>query len=150
MKRFRKVLPGLALCLVVGACAQDGTAAPSSRPTEGATVTSPPAQPPPSGFEDLPVPTAKPTPDPTATRPGPGATTAPGPTRRPPGLMTLTGTVTAGVEPGCFLLDGYLLVGGTPTVRAGARVTVTGRVQADMMTTCQQGTPFVVETVEPA
>ncbi|MEV7232283.1 hypothetical protein AB0M79_35580 [Polymorphospora sp. NPDC051019] len=142
MKTFRKVLPGLVLCLLVGACAQDGTAAPSPGPTQGGTVTSP------SGSEDLPVPTVKPTPDRTAT--GPGATGAPGPTRRPPGLMTLTGTVTAGVEPNCFLLDGYLLVGGTPTVRAGARVTVTGRVQADMMTTCQQGTPFVVEAAEPA
>lgn len=64
---------------------------------------------------------------------------------------TLTGTVTAGVEPGCLLLDGYLLVGGDPgVIRAGARITVTGRVVADLMTTCQQGTPFVVRSAEPA
>jgi hypothetical protein len=65
--------------------------------------------------------------------------------------MTLTGTVTAGVEPNCLLLDGYLLVGGPREhLRSGARVTVTGRVQADLMTTCQQGTPLVVETAQPA
>jgi hypothetical protein len=65
--------------------------------------------------------------------------------------MTLTGNVTPGVEANCLLLDGYLLVGGPREhLRAGARVTVTGRVQADLMTTCQQGTPFVVETAQPA
>jgi hypothetical protein len=63
----------------------------------------------------------------------------------------LTGTVTAGVEANCLLLDGYLLVGGPrDQLRVGTRVTVTGRVQADLMTTCQQGTPFVVETAQPA
>jgi hypothetical protein len=51
------------------------------------------------------------------------------------------------VEPNCLLLDGYLLVGGPRDVlTAGARVTVTGRVEPGMMTTCQQGTPFTVET----
>ena len=45
-----------------------------------------------------------------------------------------------------MLLDGYLLLGGPRDVlTAGARVTVTGRVETGMMTTCQQGTPFVVE-----
>jgi hypothetical protein len=61
--------------------------------------------------------------------------------------MTLTGTVSAGVEPDCLLLDKYLLVNGPRDVlRPGARVTVTGRVRSDLMTTCQQGTPFMVET----
>ncbi len=64
---------------------------------------------------------------------------------------TLTGTVTAGVERHCVLLDGYLLVGGDPAViRAGARLTVTGRVVADMVTTCQQGIPFLVASAVPA
>jgi hypothetical protein len=66
-------------------------------------------------------------------------------------LCTLTGTVTAGVEPHCLLLDGYLLVGGDRAViRAGARLTVTGRVAPDLVTTCQQGTPLVVTTARPA
>jgi hypothetical protein len=65
--------------------------------------------------------------------------------------MTLSGTITAGVEPNCVLLDNYLLVGGPrELLKAGARVTVTGRVQADLMTTCQQGTPFMVESAKPA
>lgn len=78
----------------------------------------------------------------------PGGPGGPGASPRP---MTLSGTVQAGVEHNCFLLDGYLLLGGSPDlVRAGARVTVTGHVQADLMTTCQQGIPFKVQRVEPA
>jgi hypothetical protein len=65
-------------------------------------------------------------------------------------LRTLTGIVTAGVEHQCLLLDGYLLVGGDRTViRAGARLTVTGRIVPDLVTTCQQGTPFVVTYARP-
>ncbi len=64
---------------------------------------------------------------------------------------TLTGTVTAGVEHQCLLLDGYLLVGGDRTlIRAGAHLTVTGRVVPDLVTTCQQGTPLVVTSARPA
>ncbi len=60
-------------------------------------------------------------------------------------MRTLTGTVTAGVEHGCLLLGEFLLVGGDRTmIQAGAYVTVTGRVVPDLITTCQQGTPFVV------
>jgi hypothetical protein len=62
---------------------------------------------------------------------------------------TLTGIVAAGVESQCLLLGEYLLVGGDRAVlRAGARVAVTGRVVPDLMTTCQQGTPFVVISVQ--
>ncbi len=65
-------------------------------------------------------------------------------------LSTVTGTVTAGVEHQCLLLDGYLLVGGDRTViKAGVRVVVTGRVVPDMVTSCQQGIPFVVTSVRP-
>ncbi|MGC9668123.1 hypothetical protein ACNTMW_16400 [Planosporangium sp. 12N6] len=115
-------------------------------------MSSPSAQPSPSFPEDLPVPT----PSGGATGgPGqPGATGGagqPGATGKPAAPTTLTGTVTAGVEPNCLLLSGYLLVGGPrEQLRDGARVTVTGRVQAGLMTTCQQGTPFVVESVQPA
>jgi Protein of unknown function (DUF5818) len=92
-----------------------------------------------------------------------GATTAPtaspgrttGPTR-PSGQVTLTGTVRAGVEPGCLLLEAesggpYLLVGGERAkLRPGARVAVTGRVDRDLLSTCQQGEPLVVAEIEPA
>ncbi len=103
-------------------------------------------------------------PEPTAADPesstpaAPGSTSAPVPTRtpkepagpsKPPpvGAATLTGTVQAGVESGCLLLDGYLLVGGPRAVLVpGASVLVTGKIQSDLVTTCQQGVPFLVET----
>ncbi|RZT82676.1 hypothetical protein EV382_5986 [Micromonospora violae] len=100
--------------------------------------------------------TSQPTPDPTGLpesvtpTPPPGVKTAkPGGPSTPPGVgaTTLSGTVQGGVEPGCVLLDGYLLLNGPRDVLTpGARVEVTGRVERGMMTTCQQGTPFVVES----
>ncbi|MFK3982927.1 hypothetical protein ACI2K4_21425 [Micromonospora sp. NPDC050397] len=69
----------------------------------------------------------------------------------PTGTMTVTGVVTPGVEPNCLLIDNYLLVNGPrDQLRSGARVTVTGRLQPGLMTTCQQGTPLLVESVRPA
>ena len=74
-------------------------------------------------------------------------------TAEPPagGTKTITGTITAGVEPNCLLLDDHLLIINDAKLRsaakAGATVTVTGRVEQGMMTTCQQGTPFVVTTL---
>ena len=95
--------------------------------------------------------------------PAQGATTVPttrpgqatGPAR-PSGKVTVTGTVRAGVEPGCLLLDAeggqrYLLVGGDRAeLRAGSRVAVTGRVDRNLLSTCQQGEPLVVASIEPA
>jgi hypothetical protein len=74
------------------------------------------------------------------------------------GAMTITGTVTAGVEPNCLLLtgdrDAHLLLFDDESVRSqakvGTRLTVTGRAEPDMMTTCQQGIPFLVTAVRPA
>jgi hypothetical protein len=67
---------------------------------------------------------------------------------------TLTGTITAGVEPGCLLLDNHLLIFKNPTLKAqakaGTKVTVTGKVQEGMMSTCMQGTPFEVTSLQPA
>ena len=74
----------------------------------------------------------------------------------PTGEVTLVGTVMAGVEPNCLLLDAdrgdpYLLVGGERArLRPGARVAVTGRVERDLLSTCQQGEPLVVASIEPA
>ncbi|GAB3815973.1 hypothetical protein GCM10027605_64240 [Micromonospora zhanjiangensis] len=80
-----------------------------------------------------------------------GRSAAPTPAGSPAAPVTLTGTVTAGVGPNCLLLDNYLLVNGPrDVVKPGARVTVTGRVRSDLMTTCQQGTPFMVESARPA
>ena len=65
--------------------------------------------------------------------------------------LTLTGTPEPAVEAGGLLLDGYLLVGGPRDLLGGGRpVRVTGRVQPDLLTIWQQGTPFVVESAEPA
>jgi hypothetical protein len=65
------------------------------------------------------------------------------------GELTLTGEVVAGVEPGCRLLvtgSGDYLLFGEPSeqLQVGATVTLRGQVRPDMMTTCQQGTPFEV------
>jgi hypothetical protein len=93
--------------------------------------------------------TVDPTPSPAGPTPTPTPSPA-GPSKPAGGAATLTGTVTAGVEPNCFLLDGNLLVGAPRgALRAGARVTVTGHPQPNLMTTCQQGTPFMVESVRP-
>ncbi|WP_433828854.1 hypothetical protein ACQP2E_05950 [Actinoplanes sp. CA-015351] len=67
------------------------------------------------------------------------------------GTTTLTGKITAGVEPGCLLLDGHLLVFSDAaqkgSVKAGDQITVTGKSEPDLMTTCQQGEPFKVSSV---
>jgi Protein of unknown function (DUF5818) len=75
---------------------------------------------------------------------------------RPAGPVTVAGTVSQGVEPGCLLLDAeggtrYLLVGGERAeLRPGRRVAVTGRVDRSLLSTCQQGEPLVVTSIEPA
>jgi hypothetical protein len=124
-----KHLRGLAGLLLAGlllvACAQSGG---DGGAAQGATT----------------VPTTTPD-DPPATGPAP-----------PSGKVTLVGTVTAGVEPNCLLLDAenggrYLLIGGERAeLRPGRRVAVTGRVDRDLLSTCQQGEPLVVASIEPA
>jgi hypothetical protein len=74
------------------------------------------------------------------------------------GAETVTGTVEAGVEPNCRLIKdsagSHLLVfhdaALKPAAAVGKKVTVTGRSEPKMMTTCQQGIPFVVSSVSPA
>jgi hypothetical protein len=71
------------------------------------------------------------------------------------GGETITGTVSAGVESGCLILQGsqsqHLLVFDDPGLRAeakiGATITVTGRAEPALATTCQQGVPFIVTAV---
>ncbi|WP_373315526.1 hypothetical protein [Planosporangium mesophilum] len=144
MRRMRFVLSVMLVSGSLVGCAASGTNTAHSEPG-GSSVSSSAAQPSPSYPEDLPPPS----------REGkmPGLPGRPGdPSSQPAGTTTVTGTVTAGVEPGCMLLDGrYLLVGGPrDQLHDGARVAVTGRAQPDMMSTCQQGTPFIVESVKPA
>lgn len=72
-----------------------------------------------------------------------------------PGEITVVGVVEEGVEHGCKLLrtDGelYQLVGSaSPLIRSGARLRVRGRPNPSLQTTCQQGTPFQVDEVQPA
>ncbi|MEU5786553.1 hypothetical protein ABZ754_02335 [Micromonospora purpureochromogenes] len=146
MKTPRMVLAALVACAALSACGgQDGddrTGTPS--PSEGSPVTSAPSSGPtqpgdPGGVPPTAVP---PTGLPPTKRPPVGPSVPPG-----PGATTVTGTVEAGVEPNCLLLAGYQLIGGPRDVlTAGARVTVTGQPKPDMMTTCQQGTPFVVDS----
>ncbi len=71
----------------------------------------------------------------------------------PPGIpKTLRGVPAEGVEDKCVVMtadDGnvYQLLGGDRAVLlSGARVEVEVRIQKDLMTTCQQGTPALVQT----
>lgn len=73
------------------------------------------------------------------------------PTEGAGATMTLSGIPTAGVEARCWLLDGYLLVGvPTELLDTGQPITVTGRAEPGLMTTCQQGIPLRVESAVPA
>jgi len=65
---------------------------------------------------------------------------------------TLTGVVSAGVEAGCRVLQteqGAFVLVGTVTVPEGRRVSVRGVRRDDVMTICQQGPAFEVQTVLP-
>jgi hypothetical protein len=65
--------------------------------------------------------------------------------------VTLTGIPERGVEPSCLLLDRYLLIGGNRALLgSGAKVTVTGHTESDVMSYCQQGVYLVVDTVTKA
>ncbi|MFC4020573.1 hypothetical protein ACFOW4_21890 [Micromonospora sp. GCM10011542] len=145
MRTLRLVVPALMLGMALTACGgtDDDTPTPSgSSPVTGQPT--PSAPPTPSASPSAPsTPGGAVTPTSLGSLPKPG-----GPTLPPPADTTrLSGTIGAGVEPNCLLLNGYLLIGGPRDVlTAGARVTVTGRVEPALLTTCQQGTPFVVET----
>ncbi|MGI5181148.1 hypothetical protein ACQEVZ_33075 [Dactylosporangium sp. CA-152071] len=80
----------------------------------------------------------------------PSSAAAPG---SAPAAITVSGQVVEGVESGCLLLRApdktYLLIGGDRAVlQVGKQVTVTGRPTPDLMSTCQQGTPFQVSSVQ--
>jgi hypothetical protein len=64
-------------------------------------------------------------------------------------LRTIRGTIQPGVESGCLILstdEGVFQLVGAPTagLKAGMTVEVSGTPDDTIVTTCQQGTPFVV------
>jgi signal transduction histidine kinase len=60
-------------------------------------------------------------------------------------------TVVLGMAHGRRRRGSYLLVGGERgRLRPGGRVAMTGRVERDLLSTCQQGEPLVVAAIEPA
>ncbi len=132
----RTVVPAALFLLLVAGCAnsQDDAGSTSSGSIPSGAVPSFSAEPSPSGV-------------PETTKTGKPAA----------GTTTITGTVTAGVEPNCLLLQEaattHLLVFKDETLRAsatvGSKVHVTGTPQPGMMSTCQQGEPFLVSSVTP-
>jgi hypothetical protein len=129
MKITRPLLAAFVAVLVTAGCARDGGDTSAAGPASS------------SSSPDLPTSSDLPAPSKGA---GPGDT----------GAQTITGTVTKGVEPGCLLVADHLLIFDDAALKAvakeGAAVVVTGRAETGMMTTCQQGTPFVVTAVRPA
>ena len=71
------------------------------------------------------------------------------PSGKPGTRLQLRGTVSPGVEAGCHLLTAggttYQLIWNDGRIVDGQRVEVFGAVRPDVMTTCQQGVPFMVE-----
>jgi hypothetical protein len=72
------------------------------------------------------------------------------------GEITVTGTVErVDLEGGCNVLktptETYEIKGGDPSIlKAGAKVTVIGKVRADLMTICQVGPVLEVSSSHPA
>jgi hypothetical protein len=142
MIRRSAALAALSAALFLAGCAGDttGTGSPGGS-SDAASSAAPP-------------PSSAPVVDPSApggstVKPKPGTSGVPKPEAG--AVETLTGQVIAGVEPGCLVLTGprgshLLIVSGdeAKTVKVGATVTVTGSANPGMVTTCQQGTPFVV------
>ncbi len=65
--------------------------------------------------------------------------------------LRVRGMVSDGVEPGCKLLTSegvvYLLIWRHGALGTGQEIEVEGTVEPDLVTTCQQGTPLVVERI---
>ena len=127
---IRRISLPLLVALALAGCANGGSGDSAGAPAEPPAASAPASATPPS---------VTPTEESSTTKPSAG------------GIQTLTGTITAGVEPNCLLLEDHLLIISDPKLqsaaKAGATVTVTGRAEQGMMTTCQQGTPFIVATL---
>jgi hypothetical protein len=128
-------------CLVMSALAGCGAEQTSGGATPTVTISP----------TTTPTPTT-PTASPSGTVPGgPDPSDPPLPTASKGTRVTLTGIPERGVEASCLLLDTYLLVGGDRVLLgSGAKVTVTGHTEPDLMSFCQQGVYLVVDTVTKA
>ncbi|KAB7743973.1 hypothetical protein GA707_10925 [Nostocoides sp. F2B08] len=91
---------------------------------------------------------------PTQTPTGPIATISPGMGSLE--RVTVTGVLEEGVESGCVVITDvesgqvYTVTGTGLPERLGERVTVTGTVDPDMVSYCQQGAIILVDEVTPA
>ncbi|MEV6491398.1 hypothetical protein AB0M20_22710 [Actinoplanes sp. NPDC051633] len=137
------VFAALVALLVTAGCAGANPAAtPAGAPSSAVPSAEPSQAPPPA--TDLPSVPVSPT-------KGGGKPTA-------SGTQTVFGLVSAGVEPNCVILTSpsmsYLLIFADPALKAkaanGTEVVVTGKADPGQMTTCQQGTPFLVTAIRPA
>ncbi|WP_147375201.1 hypothetical protein [Jiangella rhizosphaerae] len=152
----------LTAVLLLAGCGDDVPTTGGDDPTSSSTATGDPSGTPtpptgePTAPSDEPTDnTEPPTGDPTGVPTDPGTTPQPTPSDTPvpqptttPGVTQLTGFPVPGVEAGCWLLDGYLLLGGDQElIGSGREVQITGAVEENVMTTCQQGTPFRVDSV---
>ena len=99
---------------------------------------------------ESPTPTSPPVQSPT----GPIATLSPGSGSLE--KVTVTGLLEEGVEAGCLVVTDegsgqvYTVTGTDLPERLGERLTVTGTVDPDMMSYCQQGAILLVDDVTPA
>ncbi|TDD65775.1 hypothetical protein E1262_24165 [Jiangella aurantiaca] len=145
----------LTAILLLAGCGDDVPATGGDDPTSSSTPTGEPSATPTLPTGEPTLPTDDPTDPPTSVPTDPGTTPQPTPSDTPvpqptttPGVTQLTGFPVPGVESGCWLLDGYLLLGGDQElIASGREVQVTGAVEEGVMTTCQQGTPFRVDSV---
>lgn len=68
------------------------------------------------------------------------------------GQVRVHGRVERGVEPNCLVLvtggREYLLLNAGPEARPGARIVVRGTPEPELVTTCMQGIPLVVDDVD--
>lgn len=139
-------LIGALLVTVLAACGSGGAAADTAEPSTSAAPTEPTPSLEATATEETAVPEeTTPYLDPSlgdSSKPGSASQT------------TISGTIEAGVESGCLVLehDGtvYGIFGNydSSIVYAGAKVTLHGQIDKGMMSTCQQGTPFVVQDAE--
>lgn len=144
------VTAGLLLLCGCGGAGDPTATSPTQRP-EVTTGPTDPTPSPPGGTTDAAESSPTPAPTPTVPPETPDLTPVPGATAAPGKPTSLTGVPTEGVESGCLVLSGHLLVGGPrDLLGSGQRLQITGQVEPNLMTTCQQGVPFVVESAEPA
>lgn len=149
MSRVKAGVGAVAVVVLVAACGGSGG---SADDVDGSASSAPSSSsdPTPSGSSsDRPttVPGSTPTPTPPGVSEPPPSPPPASPV--PPDLGVLVGIPERGVETGCIVMDGYLLMGGDrDLLLSGQELRITGGVEK-VMTTCQQGIPFRVDSATP-